>query len=121
MAFANPLVITVNGVNKTLIKINQDGYASAYYLREATQSYRVKIRNSKESGKVGSGLVERHNVEITHTIFSTDPSVPDNVRQAYIVLRNGANDDAAGVGYIGAALSALMVQSRYEDLVAWAN
>jgi hypothetical protein len=121
MAFANPLVISVNSVNKTLIKINQDNYGSEYYLRESTGEYRAKIRHSRESAIVGSGQVHRSNFDLTYTIFSTTPGVPDNVRQVYLVLRNGVADDATLVGYIGAALSALLVQARYEDLVAWAN
>jgi hypothetical protein len=121
MAFANPLVISVNGVNKTLPKINQDSYGSEYYLREATQEFRVKIRHSMESAVVGSGQVHRSNVDFTQTIFSVTAGVPDNVRQVYVVLRNGKADDAVATGYLGASLSALMVQARYEDLVAWLN
>lgn len=121
MAFANPLVISVNAVNKTLNKINQDNYGSEYYLRETTGEYRVKIRHSTESAVVGSGKVHRSNVDITYTLFSTTPGVPDDVIQAYTVFRHGASVGASAAGYIGAALSALLVQARYEDLVAWAN
>lgn len=121
MAFANPLVITVNGVAKTLLKINQDNYGSEYFLREATQSFRVKIRHTREAGSTATGKIHRSNVEITQTIFAVAPAVTDNVRQVYQVLRNGESDDMAAVGYLGAALSGLMVQARQEDLVAWAN
>lgn len=121
MAFANPLVISVNSVNKTLAKINQDNYGSEYYLRESTGEYRVKIRHSYESAVVGSGRVHRSNFDLTYTIFSTTAGVPDNVRQVYCVLRNGNADDATAVGYIGAAMSALLVQARFEDLVGWVN
>jgi hypothetical protein len=121
MAFANPLVISVNGVNKTLLKINQDNYGSEYYLREATQEFRAKIRHTTESAVVGTGKVHRSNIDVTQTVFSVTPGVPNNVRQVYLVLRNGENDTAADVGYLGVALTALMVQARFEDLVAWAN
>ena len=121
MAFANPLVISVNGVNKTLNKINQDNYGSEYYLREATQSFRVKIRHTTEAGSTGTGKIHRANVEFTQTIFAVAPAVLDNVRTAYTVLRHGAADDAVNVGYLGASMSALLIQARYEDLVAWAN
>ena len=121
MAFANPLVISVNSVNKTLVKINQDNYGSEYYLREATGEYRVKIRHSTEAAVVGTGKVHRSNVDITYTLFSTTTGVPDDVVQAYVVFRHGSAVDAASAGYIGAALSALMVQARYEDLVGWVN
>jgi hypothetical protein len=121
MAFANPLVISVNSVNKTLIKINQDNYGSEYYLREATGDYRVKIRHTTEAAVTGTGKIHRSNVDVTYTKFSTTPGVPDDVVQAYVVFRHGTAADAASAGYIGAALSALLVQARYEDLVAWAN
>jgi hypothetical protein len=118
MAFANPLVITVNAVAKTLQKINQDSYGSEYYLREATQDFRVKIRHTLEKATTLTGQVHRSNVDFTQTVFGV-AGAADNVRQVYIVLRNGKNDDAAAVGYLGSALSALMVQARFEDLVAW--
>jgi hypothetical protein len=121
MAFANPLVISVNAVNKTLQKINQDNYGSEYYLREATQSFRVKIRHTTENAVTGSGKFQRHNVEITQTIFAVAPAVLDTVRTVYQVLRHGASDDAVQVGYLGASLSSLLVQARQEDLVAWVN
>lgn len=121
MAFANPLVITVNGSAKTLLKINQDNFGSEYYLREATQEFRCKIRHSTEAKAVGTGVVHRSNVDVTQTIFSAVPGVPDNVIQVYLVVRNGKAEVAANVGYLGAALSGLMVAARYEDLVAWAN
>nr|UJQ85129.1 MAG: putative coat protein [Leviviridae sp.] len=121
MAFANPLVITVNGSAKNLPKINQDNFGSEYYLREATQEFRVKIRHAWEAGVTGSGKIHRSNVDVTHTVFSVTPGVPDNVRQVYTVVRNGKNDAAADVGYLGVALGALMVQARYEDLVGWVN
>nr|UJQ85481.1 MAG: putative coat protein [Leviviridae sp.] len=121
MSFANPLVISVNAVNKTLQKINQDAFGSEYYLREATQEFRVKIRHSNEKATTGTGLVHRSNIEITQTVFAVAPATVDNVRQVYLVLRNGKTDDAIAVGYLGSALSALMVQARYEDLVGWVN
>jgi hypothetical protein len=121
MPFANPLVITVNGSAKSLPKINQDNFGSEYYLREATQEFRMKIRHSVEAAIVGSGKVHRSNVDLTQTIFSTVPGVPDNVRQVYLVVRNGKADTAVDVGYLGVALGALMVQARYEDLVGWVN
>lgn len=119
MAFANPLVISVNSVNKTLNEIFVQGSTRGYRLREATQQFDVSISHTVEKARVGSGVVHRHNVNLTQTIFSTTPGVPDNVRHVYLVLRNGQNDDVTAVGHLGAALSSLLVAARYEDLVAW--
>lgn len=41
MAFGATITITVNGVAKALNRINQDGYTSEYYLREATMEWRA--------------------------------------------------------------------------------
>jgi hypothetical protein len=121
MAFANPLVISVNAVNKSLQKINQDSYGSEYFLREATQSFRAKIRHSRDNSSTGTGRIHRANVVITQTVFSVTPGVPDNVREVSLTLRSGDADSATDNGYLGAALSGLMVAARYEDLVGWLN
>ena len=122
MAFANPLVLTINAVAKNLVKINQDNFGSEYYLREATQEFRVKIRHS-EDGKsvVGTGKVHRSNVTVIQTVFATVAGALDNVRSVSYTVTNGKTDTAVDVGYLGAATSALMVQARVEDLVGWLN
>jgi hypothetical protein len=121
MAFANPLVLTVNAVAKSLAKINQDNYGSEYYLRESTQEFRVKIRHSEDKAIVGSGKIHRSNVTVTQTIFAVAPAVLDNVRQISYTVTNGKADTAVDVGYLGAATSALLAQARIEDLVGWLN
>lgn len=120
MAFANPLVLTVNAVAKNLVRINQDNYGSEYYLRETTQDWRVKIRHSEDRTVTGSGKVHRSNIQVIQTVFGVAPA-PDNVRSISITVTNGKADTAVDVGYLGAALSALMVAGRYEDLVGWLN
>lgn len=121
MAFAKPLVLDYGGAaTKSLPLINQDGYGTEYYLREATQDFRVKIRHSREAKKADGRVVERHNVEMTRTVFGTSGD-PDTVQQVYLVLRNDSRDVASDVAKIGEALSKLMVLARFEDLVAWLN
>jgi|SwirhisoilCB3_FD_contig_31_5280814_length_416_multi_3_in_0_out_0_1 hypothetical protein len=98
MAFGSTLTVTVNAVAKVLNRINQDNYGSEYLLREALQEFRMKIRHSKESPKADGTVYDRHNVEFTHTIFATS-TVPEYVRQSYIVVRNKYSDDLTQVGY----------------------
>lgn len=121
MAFANPLVLTVNAVAKNLDKINQDNYGSEYYLRETTQDWRVKIRHSEDKAVTGTGKVHRANITFTQTVFAVAPATVDNVRSVSITVTSGKADTAVDVGYVGAALSALMVQAKYQDLVNWLN
>lgn len=121
MAIANPLVLTYKTVAKSLVKINQDSYGSEYYLREATQDFRVKIRHSVESPQKNGTQFDRHNVEITHTIFSTTVGVPDTVRQIYMVSRNTRSDAAVDVADSDDMLTGFATNQHYQDLVAWQN
>lgn len=95
MSFADPLVVTVNSVAKSLARINQDQYGSEYFLREAAQEFRLKIRNSSytDTNKV---LTDRHNMEFTNTVYST-LTTPKLVRKTYSVFEHARNDTDAAV------------------------
>lgn len=121
MAIANPLVLTYKTIAKSLVRINQDNYGSEYYLREATQDFRVKIRHSVESPQKNGQMFDRHNVEITHTIFSTTVGVPDVIRQAYVVLRNSKTDSASDVADSADMLTDFLTNQHWQDLVSWVN
>lgn len=92
MAFGATLTVTVNAVAKVLNRINQDNYGSEYSLRSTTEEYRMKIRNSKESPRSDGIVLDRHNVELTHTIFAT-PSANKIVRIYSFTQRVPENDD----------------------------
>lgn len=55
--------------SKVLPLVNQDGYSSEYYLREALVSYRVQVRHSNFT-KAGI-TYDRHNVTATKRTFAT--------------------------------------------------
>nr|URG16088.1 MAG: coat protein [Leviviridae sp.] len=120
MAIANPLVLTYNAGTKSLVRINQDQYGSEYYLREATQDFRVKIRHSKESAQKNGVVLERHNVELTQTVFGVS-GAPDEVMQVYVVVRNAKTSTSANVAKLGDALSAFLDNTHYQDLTNWVN
>lgn len=119
MAFSSTLGITVNAVLKTLNKINQDNYGSEYYLRETTQEFRAKIRHSVESAANGAEPFERHNLEITQTIFATATD-PERIIQVYSVFRVRKSESAVVANYLCDALSGLMASGTVtEDILAW--
>jgi len=91
MAFGATLTVTINAVAIIMNRINQDSYGSEYFLHTALSDYRVKIRHTKEPVKGVVG-VDRHNIEFTQTIFAT-LTVPQIVRQVYLVGRFQTNDD----------------------------
>lgn len=120
MTIPNPLVITVNAVAKNLPRINQDSYGSEYYLEEATQSFRVKIRHSQESVQKTGVQFDRHNVELTQTIYGSGGN-PDEVFQTYVVLRNAKSTTATNLGYLQSALNGLLTAGFVSDLKGWQN
>ncbi len=119
MSIPNPLVITVNTVAKNLPRINMDNYGSEYYLAEATETWRVKIRHSTESpGKDGT-VFDRHNVELTHVVLPAS-GVPAITTQVYCVLRDLPQlSTAVQLGYLQAALDTLVDGTFAGYLFGW--
>lgn len=112
------VAITVNAVAKTLAKINQDGYASEYYLRETLQEFRMKVRHSKDRPAADGVQVDRHNVELTQTVYATS-TTPEIIRKAYCVITNRFSDDATQVGYLQGALNGFMTAANVTKLANW--
>lgn len=114
--FGDPLAITVNGVAKNLIRINQDKYSSEYLLRTATDEIRLQIRNSTVSDKKRGVMIDRHNVEIVHTVFPVAPATRSYVRKAYHVLLNEQGDTLLDPAYIAVALSGFLTLANVTKL-----
>jgi hypothetical protein len=120
VSIANPLVITINGTDYNLIRINMDNYGSEYLYSGSTFELRMKIRHSKEKLVPGSAQIDRHNVELTQTVYPTADS-PAIVRQAYAVLRNGYNDDKTAASYLDQGLVDFLSDAHLADVIAWAS
>lgn len=121
MTIPNPLVITYNAVAKNLPRINQDGYGSEYYLEEATQSFRVKIRHSRSNPKGSlASATQRHNVELLHTVYGVS-GAPDSIRKTYVVIEHDNTGPAVELGYLQTALNGLLLASFVSDLRGWQN
>jgi len=117
--FADPITITVNAVAKALVRINQDTYGSEYFLREATQEWRLKIRNTSYNNSAGQ-LVDRHNFEFTNTVYATGTALAIP-RKIYAVAENLRSDTTtdplnAFVGFVGFLTSANITKAlNYES------
>jgi uncharacterized protein (DUF433 family) len=119
MTLSTTIVVTVNAVAKTLVKINNDNYGSHYRLSESTQRFDLKIRHSTEKPKNGV-VMDRHNVELTQTIYSGDPTIADTIIQSYAVLRVAQNDVGTGLEYNATGLADLLKATDFiTDVQSW--
>lgn len=120
MAFGATLTLTIATVTKTLNRINQDNYGSEYYKREATQDFRIRIRHSKQKPlKSGGRDMDRHNFEITWTVFAT-PTAKEIVRIGYWNYVVPADDDITAAMDLPENLGYLASQSAIKtDLMGW--
>lgn len=91
--FSDTLTITINSVAKVLTRINTgENYASEYLLRGTADEFRLRIRHSSYLDKARGAKMDRHNVELTQTVYPVAPSTTSTVRKAYVVLENQATD-----------------------------
>jgi hypothetical protein len=119
MAFGATITVTVNAVAKVLNRINQDNYGSEYYLRLLTDEYRMKIRHSKESPQSDGRVFDRHNVELTHTIFAVGATaeVKRIVSSTFRIL---STDDLTQAGYLtGGFIDYVDGGTVQADLLTW--
>jgi hypothetical protein len=92
--FSDTITITIDADAKVLNRINQDGYTSEYFLRESDGNLRLKLRNTSYKDKSRNGIgVDRHNIELVHTLFPVAPAVQPTIRKYYAVLENDQSDD----------------------------
>jgi hypothetical protein len=117
--FSDPTVITINAVAKNVIRINQDGYSSEYLLKETLGEYRLRIRHSTYTDKVRSKKVDRHNVELVHTVYPVAPATVSTVRKTYVVLENDVGDDATATQQFATGLLAFLTGANVTKLLNW--
>jgi len=115
--FADPFTVTVNGVAKALIRINQDKYSSEYLLKNALDEYRMTIRNTPNQVDKKRGVTyDRHNVELIHTVYPVAPSTRSYVRKSYFVFLNEQGDTLTDPQYITSALFAAFTAGNITKL-----
>lgn len=123
MSIANPLVITLGGSGgtaKSLVRVTQDNYGSEYLLRESTQEFRATIRHSKDTVGANALPLERHTMKFTWTVYGS-AGEPDTIREVYTVLRSNKADDADDIADLGTAMSYLLDDTVYKQLIGWVN
>lgn len=115
--------VTLDGSGGTAVvcsKINQDNFSAEYFKKDSGNLYdiRVRVRHSKESPTKEGIVFDRHNVEITQTVYAT-ATLPQYVRQAYAVIRNQAADDLVGITNVVEALSFWLTDANSDKLIGW--
>lgn len=119
--FADPTSVTINAVARSLVKINQDAYSSEYLLRESTKETRLRIRNTSYLDKARKVMIDRHNVELTETIFPVAPATLSTIRKVYFVVENQQGDTLTDPVYNAAGLFAWATASTNANLTKLMN
>lgn len=89
--FGNTFVLPHADGNITCVKVNQDGYSSEYLYKDATEQYVVRIRHNRTKATAARPSYDRHNVEVTQTVFAT-AEVAEYTRKVYIVMEQLPSD-----------------------------
>ncbi len=107
--------ITHNGVAVVLNKINQDNFGAEYLKRSSTDEFRLRIRHQTESARNGARPNERHNIELTRTVF--DLVNGDQSYQTYTVIRAPKGTDPVNVERVANALVASLTTTLVTKIV----
>lgn len=111
--------VTINSVAKTLVKINQDSYGAEYFLKEATKSFRLKVRHSTDKLKTGQTVPnDRHNLSFVETVFAT-LTTPEVKRESYATIVAPQTDLTADVVFSWLGLQAFMASANATKIVNW--
>lgn len=103
MAFADPMVVTINGAAKNLTRIDFGRGFSEYMYSDGTMKVTGLIRNV--SGKPVNGRTkDRHTISLRQTVFAT-VSAPEFVRTASVSLEHYQGDDVTAFDDIFIALA----------------
>jgi len=115
----NTLVIN-DGSSRTLVKINQDGYSSEYYLRTPTTIYRCFIRHSRTKATATAPSYDRHNVEFVKTTLAVGAN-PETYQRFYFVDERLPGDTDVTLGDAVADLAIATSNSFLNDIAGWQN
>jgi hypothetical protein len=118
--FSDTITITINSIAKALVRINQDGYSSEYLLKETDGEFRLRLRNSSYTDKNrGATKVDRHNVELVHTLYPVAPAVYPTVRKFYSIFENDNGDSTTSNVKFEAGIVAFHSEANLTKLLNW--
>lgn len=120
MAIADPAVVTIDSVAKNLVRINQDGFGSTYRLRSATDDYTMLVKNSSYTDKKTGKVMDRHSVDLTHTIFAAGDN-PSYKRHCYVVIENQQGDTLADPVKFASGLLTFLTASTNANITKLLN
>jgi len=110
--FANPAVVSINTVNKSLERTSGPiNGASEYHLRTALDEYRMRVVNTSYLDKKRGVMIDRHNVELIQTVFPVAPATTPTIRKTYTVIENQEGDTLVDPTYIAAGLFGFLTAS----------
>lgn len=104
--FANTLTITINSVARILTRVNQDNYGSVYRLKDATQEFTLKFRNSTDPSD-GVEPLERHNMYFEHIVYATSTTTEKKYTMSS-TLRMRKTSDPAYLAFVVPAFNTLL-------------
>lgn len=116
------LTVTINAVAKVLTRIRDDGYSSEYLLRGTLDEFRLVIRHTKytDSNRPAK-YVDRHNVELVHTVYAVAPSTIPTIRKAYVVFENENTDGVTEPLNFDLGFLAFLSSANVTDLINWVS
>lgn len=118
--FSDTITITINSVAKVLSRINQDKYSCEYLLRGSDDEFRLLIRHSSYVDKARAGRkIDRHNVELTQTVYPVAPDVVNCVRKAYVVFENENSDGLNDPLNFDLGFAAFLTSGNITKLINW--
>lgn len=116
--FSDTIVFPLLSGNITLVKVNQDGYSSEYRFTDSLKQLVLKIRHSKTKASATQVAKDRHNVEISRTIFAT-ATVPELTQKTYVVLEHTPSDTSFELADALADWAIATANANLIKLIAW--
>lgn len=115
MAFTDPQALTIGGVTKNLVRVDQARGVSEYRLVEATQSFQMFIRSQELKPETDGRRKWRHNISLKQTVFATTTTA-ELIRDALVTIVHYAGDDPAAFDDIAIAVAGMVTAGNIVKL-----
>jgi hypothetical protein len=113
------LTLPQSGGDIVLVKVNSgDPYSSEYKFRNSTSMYVAKIRHSNVTKGVDKVKYDRHNLEVTQTIFAAS-GVAEYERKFYFVFECLPSDTSVALYNAICVLAVASTNALLVSLGGW--